>query len=70
MSSQNKRLITCKDVAGWIGWDLFTVYKKLYSRKLPFPFIRIKGPNKRDEYRFDPKDIEKWLENSKVQPGE
>ena len=61
LGNQAEGLLTIVGVAAKLGVKVKTVYQWVYGRRIPFVKMgRL--------LRFDSRDIDKWLEEMKIQP--
>jgi len=59
-----EKLLTIKEAAPLLGWEVSTIYNKISHKKMPLPFIKLPGGN----IKFKPSEIEKYLERRTIRP--
>ena len=56
-------LLTVDGLSKYLGVSRYTIYDWVSHNKLPFAYIKFERG-----IRFDPDDVDKWLETRKIQP--
>jgi len=67
MGMGEKKLLTVEEASLYLGIPAWTLRAKIWHREIPFVKS---GSGRRSRVYFDRKDLDEWIEKSKVYPSE